>query len=157
MPKKKKLIIGRYDLADFPELDLEQIEVKVDTGAFTASFHCHDIDIIEVDGIKKLRCYFLDPAHEQYHHKEFIFDRFSKKRVRSSNGMLEERFSVETTIVLFGTVYPLELSLTERGSMKFPVLLGRKFLNRRFIVDCSKSRLSAKNKFVYAELIRTKN
>ena len=156
MPQKLKLIIGRHDRADFPQLGLEQIEVKVDTGAYTASFHCHDITEIEADGLKKLRCYFLDPAHEQYHHKEFIFDRFSKKRVRSSNGILEERYSVETTIVLFGTIYPLELTLTERGSMKFPVLLGRKFLNRRFVVDCSKSRLSAKSKFVYAELKRAK-
>lgn len=155
MPPKTKLLIGRHDLADFPELGLEQIEVKVDTGAYTASFHCHDINVFEADGEKKLRCFFLDPAHEQYHHKEFIFDRFSKKRVRSSNGLLEERFSVETNIVLFGKVYPLELTLTERGSMKFPVLLGRKFLNRRFLVDCSKSKLSAKNKFLYAGLSRS--
>lgn len=156
MPKRKKLLIGRFDLADFPELDLEQIEVKIDTGAYTASFHCHDIDVIEVDGTKKLRCYFLDPAHEQYHHKEFTFDRFSKKRVRSSNGMLEERFAVETTMRLFGKSYPLELTLTERGSMKFPVLLGRKFLTGRFIVDCTQSRLSARDKRVQVELIRPK-
>lgn len=155
MPPKKKLVIGRHDLANFPNLGLEQIEVKVDTGAYTASFHCHNIAVLEVNSTKKLRCFFLDPAHEQYHHKEFIFDRFSKKRVRSSNGLLEERFSVETTIALFGKVYPIELTLTERGSMKFPVLLGRKFLNRRFIVDCSKSKLSANNKFVYAELSRS--
>lgn len=152
MPVKKKLVIGRHDKASFPGLQLDDIEVKVDTGAYTSSFHCHNIGLIERDGETLLRCYFLDPEHEQYHRKEFIFDRFSKKRVRSSNGILEERFSVETTIRIFGRSYPIELTLTERGSMKFPVLLGRKFINRRFLVDPSKSRLSASGKRIYAGL-----
>ncbi|WP_163718369.1 ATP-dependent zinc protease family protein [Mangrovibacterium lignilyticum] len=143
---KKKILIGRNDLAGFPELKLEDIEVKIDTGAFTSSFHCHDIELIEVEGEKKLHCYFLDPDHDQYHNKEFIFDRFSIKRVRSSNGILEERYSIETQIFLFDQLYPIELTLTERGNMKFPVLLGRKFLSKRFVVDSSKTKLSAKNK-----------
>ncbi len=149
---KRKLVIGRYDEADFPELQLQQIEVKIDTGAYTSSFHCHNIDLIEVNGIKKLHCNFLDPDHEQYHNKEFIFDRFSKRRVRSSNGHMEERYSVETQITLFGQTFPIELTLTERGSMKFPVLLGRKFLSRRFLVDSAKTRLSAKNMLWQVEL-----
>ncbi len=140
---KKRTLIGRQDQADFPELKLEAIEVKIDTGAYTSSFHCHNIEIINIDGIEKLHCFFLDPEHEKYHNKEFIFDHFSKKRVRSSNGSIEERFSVKTTIRLFEKTFPIELTLAERGTMKFPVLLGRKFLSKRFIVDSSKKNLSA--------------
>ncbi|WP_423130594.1 ATP-dependent zinc protease family protein [Gaoshiqia sp. Z1-71] len=142
---KTKILIGRQDIAEFTELQLENIEVKVDTGAYTSSFHCHDIEVINLNGAKKLRCLFLDPEHEKYHHKEFIFDRFSKKKIRSSNGQLEERFCINTTILLFGREMPLELTLTERGQMRFPVLLGRKFLSPRFVVDSSKRNLSAKN------------
>lgn len=142
---KKKLLIGRYDEAAFPELQLEDIEVKIDSGAYTSSFHCHNIELIEVDGEKKLHCNFLDPDHAQYHNKEFIFDRFSKKRIRSSNGQMEERYCVETQICLFNKNFPIELTLSERGQMKFPVLLGRKFLSRRFVIDSSKTKLSAKN------------
>lgn len=142
---KKRILIGRHDEADFPELQLEKIEVKTDSGAFTSSFHCHNIELIDVNGEKKLHCNFLDPDHAQYHNKEFIFDRFTKKRIRSSNGQIEERYCVETYIRLFNQNFPIELTLSERGQMKFPVLLGRKFLSRRFVVDSSKTKLSAKN------------
>ncbi len=139
-----KLFIGRYDLAEFPELKLKKIQVKIDTGAYTSSFHCHTIRLINAGGKEKLQCYFLDPGHDQYNNKEFIFECFSLKKVRSSNGALEERYSIKTTIRLFEKVIPLELTLTERENMRFPVLLGRKFLSRRFVVDTSKKNLSAR-------------
>lgn len=141
-----RTLIGREDVADFPMLKLEGIEVKSDTGAFTSSFHCHNIKLIEEDGKEKLSCHFLDPQHEKYHDKEFVFERFSLKKVKSSNGQLEERFSISTEIKLFNQIFPIELTLTERGSMKFPVLLGRKFLSKRFVVDSSLRNLSLKGK-----------
>jgi hypothetical protein len=51
---------------------------------------------------------------------------------------------VETTIVIFDEEFPIELSLSERSDMKYPVLIGRKLLNRRFVVDTSKKYLSHK-------------
>ncbi|MGQ8338429.1 ATP-dependent zinc protease family protein [Sunxiuqinia sp. A32] len=137
-----RILIGREDKADFPKLELMDIEVKVDTGAFTSSFHCHKISMIEEDGVEKLCCNFLDPEHEKYHNRKITFDQFNLKKVRSSNGILEERFSIETTIQIFDQLFPIELTLTERGSMKFPVLLGRKFLSKKFIVDSSMKDLS---------------
>ncbi len=141
-----RIIIGREDIADFPYLNLEGIEVKTDSGAYTSSFHCHNIKIIQLDGQTKLKCLFLDPQHQKYHDKEFIFDTFSLKKVKSSNGQLEERFSISTEIKLFGQIFPIELTLTERGAMKFPVLLGRRFLSKRFVVDSSLRNLSHKGK-----------
>jgi hypothetical protein len=99
-----------------------------------------------MEGTNKLKCLFLDPLHEKYHDKEFIFDSFKLTKVKSSNGQLEERYSVSTKIKLFGQLFPIELTLTERGTMKFPVLLGRKFLWRRFVVDSSLKNLSKKEK-----------
>lgn len=142
----KRIVIGREDVADFPLLQLEGVEVKSDSGAYTSSFHCHNIEMIIVDGQEKLKCLFLDPEHEKYHDKEFIFDSFSLKKVKSSNGYSEERYSIQTEIKLFDKVYPIELTLTERGGMKFPVLLGRKFLSKRFVIDPSLRNLSAKGK-----------
>ncbi|MEL7585503.1 MAG: RimK/LysX family protein [Prolixibacteraceae bacterium] len=139
---RQQILIGRQDIADFPELGLEKIEVKVDTGAYTSSFHCHTIEVISNDGRERLHCFFLDPEHERYDNKEVVFDDFSRKRVRSSNGLMEERFSVKTSIRLFEQIIPLELTLTERASMRFPVLLGRKFLSGRFVVDSGRKNLS---------------
>lgn len=139
---RQQILIGRQDVADFPELRLEKVEVKIDTGAYTSSFHCHTIHVVSNNGKEELHCSFLDPEHERYNNRECIFNQFSLKKVRSSNGLLEERYSVKTTIRLFEKTIPLELTLTERGNMRFPVLLGRKFLSRRFVVDSAKKNLS---------------
>ena len=144
-----KIVIGREDMADFPELNLEAVRVKIDTGAYTSSFHCRHIQEVKNEGEKKLQCYFLDPGHQQYHDKEYIFPDFTVKKVKSSNGISEERYSVKTTIRLFNRVYPIRLTLTERGNMRFPVLLGRKFLSKRFLVDSSKKDLSSKGEIQF--------
>ncbi|MDO9274332.1 MAG: RimK/LysX family protein [Lutibacter sp.] len=134
-------MIGRTDIVDFPKLELFDIDIKVDSGANTSSFHCHSIQ--EETGV--LKCQFLDPKHEKYHEKYFIFDEFTQKMVKSSNGIAENRYLIKTEILIFNEIHIIELTLTERGSMKFPVLLGRKFLSKKFVVDTSKKNLSFKN------------
>ena len=119
-----KTLIGRTDIVDFPKLDLLGIHVKIDTGAYTSSFHCHDIKIQDI---------------------HFEFSEFSQKKVKSSNGQIENRYLIKTEIFIFNQIYPIALTLSERGSMKYPVLLGRKFLSKKFIVDTSKKNVSYKN------------
>lgn len=144
----KRIIIGRKDIADFEKLDLFGIEVKIDSGAFTSSFHCHKIEKLFRDGVEIIRCNFLDPGHDQYHEKEFCFEKFEIRSVKSSNGMVEERFSIFTEITIFKRKYPIELTLTERPDMKHPVLLGRKFLSKRFYIDTSRKNLSFNQKII---------
>ncbi|WBL25548.1 ATP-dependent zinc protease family protein [Zunongwangia sp. HGR-M22] len=131
MGENKKTIIGRFDKADFPILDLEQISVKIDTGAYTSSIHCDEI--IEKDEV--LHCKFLDDEHESYNGKEFTFKDYEIIYVRSSNGIIQKRYQIESKIKLFNKVYKISLSLSSRQEMRFPVLLGRKFLSNKFIVD----------------------
>lgn len=73
--------IGRIDKASFPLLELQNIEVKIDTGAYTSSIHCKNV-VIENNYLK---CKFLDPQHPAYHEKEFIFDTYDVKVIKSSN------------------------------------------------------------------------
>ncbi|NEW79089.1 MAG: peptidase [Gelidibacter sp.] len=136
-----KTLLGRTDVVDFPKLELFNIDIKVDSGAYTSSFHCHSIE----EENKVLKCQFLDPKHEKYHEKYFTFTEFTQKKVKSSNGIIENRYLIKTEILIFNEIHAIELSLTERGSMKFPVLLGRKFLTKRFVVDAAKKNLSFKN------------
>jgi hypothetical protein len=58
-----RIIIGRKDTADFPQLELEGIAVKTDSGAYTSSFHCHEIEHFSKEGIDWVKCRFLDPLH----------------------------------------------------------------------------------------------
>jgi len=127
----EKRIIGRFDKADFPLLNLENIAIKIDTGAYTSSIHCDNIQ--EIDG--RLHCTFLDEEHPLYNGKEFIFEDYDIVFVRSSNGIIQKRFQVQSTIKLFNKVFKISLSLSARQEMKYPVLIGRKFLSKKFIVD----------------------
>ncbi len=148
MTTKQKILIGRQDVADFPLLNILQLPIKIDTGAYTSSLHCHNIIEFEENGQKRIKCNLLDPEHENYHEKEITFDAFTKKKVKSSNGQVEERYKITTEIVLFNQTLPIEFTLSERGSMRFSVLIGRKFLTNRFIVDTSLKNLSLKNNII---------
>lgn len=147
-----RIVIGRKDVADFKDLNLNGIDVKVDTGAYTSSFHCHKIERYEKESEEWVRCNFLDPDHEMYHEKEFCFPIHKIRRVKSSNGIIEERYSIMTNITIFQNIYPIELTLTERQDMKNPVLLGRKFLSKKFVVDTSKKNLSFKGEILKVKI-----
>jgi hypothetical protein len=58
-----KITIGRADKADFPELSLSEIDVKIDSGAYTSSIHCSSINEITVDGVSLIKFTLLDPEH----------------------------------------------------------------------------------------------
>lgn len=127
----EKTVIGRFDKAEFPALHLNDIAIKIDTGAYTSSIHCDNIR--EEDGV--LLCTFLDDEHPLYNGKEFIFKDYDIVFVRSSNGIIQKRYQVVSTIKIFNKVYKISLSLSSRQEMRFPVLIGRKFLTKKFIVD----------------------
>lgn len=127
----EKKVIGRFDKADFPLLHLDDISIKIDTGAYTSSIHCDNI-IIKDGG---LQCTFLDEEHPLYNGKEFTFKDYDVVTVKSSNGQSQERFQVQSTIKLFGKIFKISLSLSARQEMRYPVLIGRKFLTKKFIVD----------------------
>lgn len=141
---KKKTTIGRKDKAHFPELGLKDIDIKMDTGAYTSAIHCQKIEIKEIEEKEVLVFTLLDPSHPQYNNREFSTDKFRDKWIKNSFGSSEKRFVIETDIKLFGKKYPIELSLSKRGEMRFPILIGRRFLMGKFIVDSSKYDLSFK-------------
>lgn len=127
----EKKLIGRFDRADFPALHLNDISVKIDTGAYTSSIHCDNIK--EEDGV--LKCTFLDEEHPSYNGREFTFTAYDVVFVKSSNGMVQKRYQIQTKITLFNRTFKISLSLSDRQEMRFPVLIGRKFLTKKFIVD----------------------
>ena len=138
----EKKIIGRFDRADFPDLHLNDISIKIDTGAYTSSIHCDNIT--EEEDV--LRCTFLDEEHPLYNGKEFVFNDYDVVFVRSSNGMVQKRYQIISKIKLFDKIYKISLSLAARQEMRFPVLLGRKFLTKKFIVDTEYFDLSFNSK-----------
>jgi hypothetical protein len=137
-----KRSIGRIDKADFPLLELYEIAVKIDTGAYTSSIHCKNV--VEENGL--LKCNFLDEEHPKYDGKEIVFEEYETAQVKSSNGIVQTRYKIKTKIILFDEEFDISLTLSDREEMKFPVLLGRTFLSKKYIVDTSLTNLSFKRK-----------
>ncbi len=135
-------VIGRTDKADFPELNLSDVNIKIDTGAFSSTIHSHHIMEVIGENDDHIEFQLLDSSHPQFTGETFRTKRYHKRTVKNSFGKSEERFFVDTLIILFGNEYPIELSLSERSDMKYPVLIGRKLLSKRFVVDTSKQNLS---------------
>ncbi len=146
LQKSLLIIIGRKDRVDFPELGLYDIDAKIDTGAYTSSIHCQDIEVTDKYGETKVRFNLLDPSHSLYNNKEFLLPVYAKKEIKNSFGQIEERHIIKTRVLLFGELFDIELSLTDRSKMEYPVLLGRQLLHNCFIVDVSQIDLSYSQK-----------
>uniref|UniRef100_UPI0040476DAF ATP-dependent zinc protease family protein n=1 Tax=Algoriphagus sp. TaxID=1872435 RepID=UPI0040476DAF len=137
----EKKVLGRKEKITLPELGLNLVGAKIDSGAYTSSLHAEEIRIEEVSG-KKLLCFkILMPDHQKYTGKTLAFDSFREKKVKNSFGQAEVRYLIETKLQLAGETFRAEFTLTNRSSMKNAILLGRKILRGRFLVDVSKTNL----------------
>jgi len=155
MPKDiEKKLIGRREDVNLPDLKLKAINAKIDTGAYSSSIHCHQIEQVKVDGKKVLKFKVLDPEHDDYQRKTFTFHDFKTTKVKSSNGSTETRFLIKTNVEIFDKKYPTEFTLTDRSNMKCPILLGRKFIKQGFIVDVNKYNLASKGKQYKVQLMK---
>lgn len=130
-------VIGRRESVDFPLLGLKGITAKIDTGAYTAALHCSSISVKTINGIPTLCFVPLQPSHEGYTGVEQQFTEFSQKPIRNSFGDSETRYIIKTKVRIARKTINSVISLSNRGSMRYPVLLGRRILKRKFLVDVS--------------------
>lgn len=126
-----KKFIGRKETADLPTFGLMNQTVKIDSGAYTSS-----IDVVSVRNEEGTLFVLFNKESE-----EKTFKKFKIKRIKSSNGIVQERYVIKGTIYLGETEYTTPFSLTNRSGMRYPILLGRKLLNKHFLIDTSKTNL----------------
>ena len=128
--------VGRFEKIFFPELNLK-VDCKIDTGAYSVSLHVEDIE--EIDG--KLHFWVGERSNK------FVYDDFEIISVKSSFGKKQKRYSVKLKMEMGNFLYTVVVSLTDRKKMKFPCLVGRKFLYKHgFLVDVRKKNLHDRNK-----------
>ena len=137
-----KKLLGRVDKVDFPELNLFDVDVKMDTGAYTSAIHCSEI----IEKNNTLICTFQSKGHPNFNSSHIVFTDYKLTDVKSSNGFKENRYKIKTKVIFFGKSYKINLTLSTRDDMKFPVLIGRQFLSKKFIVDVDVDHQSYKNK-----------
>ncbi|WKV13112.1 RimK/LysX family protein [Marivirga harenae] len=141
---KKQRLIGRIDKLDLPELSLDKVQAKIDTGAYTSAIHCSKIHIEKAKDGTEFLVYTISGKRlgQGMKAKKFKTSEFKLKKIKSSNGQVQERYVIKTKIKIFNKVYNTEFSLSDRSHMKNPILLGRKLLSGRFVVDVAEEYLS---------------
>lgn len=145
-PKKRKArerrIIGRRECVDLPDLGLERLDAKIDSGAWTSSLHVDTIARFEgEDGSAWATIGRKDASTSRswrVRPKKF-------RKVKSSNGSVEERATIHTLLRIGDLEYEIDITLTNRKGMKHELLIGRSALRRRFLIDPSRSYLLDKN------------
>lgn len=128
-------ILGWREWISIPELGIEQIKVKIDTGARTSSIHAFFVDPYYQD--QQLRVRFgVHPEQDNTDNSiECDAPVVNQRLVSDSGGHEENRYFILTTLVIGNNQFKTEVNLTNRDTMKFRMLLGRTAMVNRFIVD----------------------
>ncbi len=148
--KKKKNaflpLIGWREWVALPELNIDKIKVKVDTGARTSALHAHRITKFTKDNATYVR-FFVHPQQRKKHPEiECTALVVDEREVTNSGGDTSKRYVIQTTIQAGDDSWPIELTLTNRGEMGFRMLLGRQAVRRRFVVDPGGSYVASSKK-----------
>lgn len=132
-----KKIVGNLEMVSLPELAINEMEVRVDTGAKTSSLHVDNIKKCTVNGKPGVEF----DIHPDFHNvstvvscKAVVHD---MRKIKSSNGVSEQRYVIKTPITLGDEAWSIEITLTDRRDMSYLMLLGREGLGTRFLVDPS--------------------
>ena len=134
---KNEKKVGRIENISFPELKIEKIKAKVDTGAYGVALH---VDSIKLEDGK---LYFT------VGNEEFSYNKFKTIIVKNSFGKVQKRFSIFTKLTIGDSIYKFYVSLTDRKKMRYPVLIGRRFLYKfNYLVDVTKKNINDRNKKV---------
>lgn len=139
-----KTIIGRLESIALPELGIDNLEVRVDTGAKTSSLHVDNIKKSVVKGIHQVTFDIHPDAHNVDHIVTCSAPISDMRKVKSSNGTSEQRYVIETTIMLGNESWVIEITLTDRSDMSYLMLFGREAIGTKFLIDPSKVFLGSK-------------
>ena len=143
---QQKPALGWREWLGFPDLGIPQIKAKVDTGARTSCLHAFYVKPFDREGASWVRFGIhprQDDTSEEIHCEAPIKDR---RKVRDSGGHEEYRYVIETMVSIGKDRHLAEVTLTDRDSMKFRVLLGRTAFRGKYLVDAGRSYLQGKRK-----------
>ena len=139
--EKDLLTLGWREWVSLPELGLEDIKAKVDTGARTSALHAFEVRQFDVDGRRRVEF----KMHPRQRDNETVVvcqaDVVDERVVRDSGGHAENRWVIETPVTIGDESWPIEMTLTARDDMLFRMLLGRTEIRNRAVVDPARSYL----------------
>lgn len=137
--------IGWRERVSLPELGINHIKAKIDTGARTSALHAFSVKILEGKTAKKKKvCFIMRPHSRNSPEKTIkcVAELIDIRKITDSGGHTEQRCVIKTPIVIGKHRWSIEITLTSRDSMRFKMLLGRTAL-KGFTVDPCRSYLIA--------------
>jgi len=136
------ITIGWREWVILPELGLPAIKAKIDTGARTSCLHAFSVEPFTKDGKEWVR--FGIHPHQDDNDTEVYCEAevLDKRMVTDSGGHKEERYVITTDLVIAEQCWPVEITLTNRDTMLFRMLLGRTAMQNKVIVNPARSFLS---------------
>ena len=144
MPQNK-IILGSEEWCSFPELGIPAIKARVDSGAKTSALHAINITPFIKDGINWVK-FDINPIQNNLktviHCEALLID---KRVVKSSSGFREQRYVIQSNINIGSDIWAIEMTLTNRDSMGFRMLLGREAMSGRILVDPQQQYLLGQN------------
>ncbi len=136
--------VGWREWISFPDLGIDAIKAKVDTGARTSALHAFRVTPFERDGHE----YVAFSIHPHQRDQDTVLECeapvVDRRSVRDSGGHAEMRYVIEADIHIGPHQLTAEVTLTDRDSMQFRCLLGRTALKKNFVVDSGRSYLLGK-------------
>ena len=132
--KREKKVVGWKEQVALPDLKIKSVIAKIDTGANLATIDADDIKFVTRKDVKYVK-FTVKKRNNTVRKTSAPLAGF--KRIRSSNGDVEKRPYIKTDILMDGITKNIELTLTDRGPMDYTMLIGRKALGRRWIVNPS--------------------
>lgn len=131
MERKLKSIIGRAELVALPDANLEAINAKIDTGAHRSSIDASFIE--EKDGVLSFK--LLREGVPGYNGQLMTAEKFRKVVIHNSFGEEQERYELKLRIKIGSRTFKTGFTLADRSKKIYPILIGRKLLKDRYIVD----------------------
>lgn len=138
-PTHSNTLAGWREWVQLPDVGVPWIKAKLDTGAQTSSIHAYDVEAFDRDGVAWVRFRIRPWQRSDADEVEVERPVLDVRRVRSSSGHVQERFVVLMPLVLVGYEVTAEVTLSNRDSMGFRMLIGREALSRGFVVDAARS------------------
>ncbi len=134
----EKVIIGRLENLELPELGIDLLTVRVDSGAQTSSLHVDNMKRIKLGGKPAISF----DIHPEVHNVDAVVNCkahiYDIRKIKSSNGETEQRYVIETKARLGQLEWSIQITLTDRSDMTYMMLLGRQAMGKRFLIDPSK-------------------